>query len=227
MTNHASADRLDETSKPLEEHEIAEYLEKHPDFFLRHKSLLTSLKISHENQGVVSLTQIQLEQYREKVKHQKKQLESLVGNAKRNETIYKSYASLNFVLSCAQTLAQVESALHQSLCEELGMLEANLVFINDDTKQSLPELPQRSLLDKKLANTPYYFGRISPHEQKILFNTENIGSVALIKIMNEQMVVVLAVASPDASHFTPSMDTSLLDYLKQYLEYHLPRILRS
>ncbi len=233
MTNSASIDTFSETTiDSLDENQIAEYLRRHPDFFLRHKSLLADVKLPQENHGVVSLTQIQLEQYREKVKQQKKRLEQMIRNAERNEIIYNAYTELNFVLSTNQTLAQIETALHHHFCEKLGLLEASIVLIDNALAEQLPELPQRSLLDKKLANTNYYLGRISTHEQQVLFKSINIGSVAIVKINGIEtkettVKAVLAIASEDASHFSPSMDTSLLDYLRQFLAFHLERILSS
>ncbi|MGQ8364587.1 DUF484 family protein [Glaciecola sp. 1036] len=225
MSNNASLDKTLLEKAGIDAQDVADYLVAHPDFFLRHKDVLADMQIHHQNQGIVSLTQIQLEQYRDKVKHQKKQLESLIHNAKRNEVIYTTYADLNFAISKCQQLAELESVLQQHLCEKLGMLEVNLVLLNDNER--LPELPQKSLLEKKLSNKGYYFGRLGKHEKQMLFNQDELGSVALIRIGDNPAIAVLAIASDDPVHFTPEMDTTLLQYLNEFLAFHLDRILNN
>ena len=225
MNNNATIKNAVDAESMLSDELVVKYLRENPDFFERQNDLLTELQIFYEKQGAVSLTQIQLEQYRSKVKKQKKQLDQFIENAKRNEKLYLTYADLNFAISQCESLAEVESKLAEYLCQDLGMVATQLAILDHNGK-TVPELPQHSLLHKKLAKRDYYFGRLSKHEKDALFAKLEIGSVALIRIANHNLSAIIAIASADDGHFTPDMDTSLLDYLRQYLDFHLSRILK-
>lgn len=207
-----------------DESAVIEYLRKHPDFFNQYPELLTELQVNHQNEGIVSLTQIQLEQYRAKVKKQKRQLESFINNAARNEQIYLAYADLNFAISKSQSVTEVEQHLQTHLCSVLGMDAVSMTVVSAPYNR-LPELPNYSLLHKKLAKRDVYLGRLSKHEKEALFGDIDVGSVALVKIEMQQHTGILSVAASDDAHFSPDMDTRLLDYLRLYLEFHLQRIL--
>ncbi|MEM0911655.1 MAG: DUF484 family protein [Pseudomonadota bacterium] len=224
MNNNAeTTDSESGSASNLTPKDVGEFLRANPDFFVRHNELLAELHVIQEKQGIVSLTQLQLDQYRDKVKSQKKQLESFIHNAKVNESLYYAYADLNLAISTCQSMESLQQALEQHLCHQLGMLATNLVVITprDD---DLPDLSTQSLLHKKLAKKEFYLGRLSKHEKNALFDDIDIGSVALIKIDCEPMIAVLSIASSDDSHFIPEMDTSLLDYLRRFLICHLERI---
>lgn len=224
MNNNAKPAENDNVITPmLTAQEVGDFLRANPDFFVKSNDLLTELHIIQEKQGVVSLTQLQLDQYREKVKQQKKQIEDFIHNAKVNEKLYFEYADLNLLISMSQTMEELQQALDKHLCQHLGMLATNLVIV-PPKQDELADISTQSLLHKKLATKDFYLGRLSKHEKAALFENLEIGSVALIRIECPSMVAVLSVASKDDMHFTPEMDTSLLEYLRRYLACHLHRI---
>ncbi|WP_371193496.1 DUF484 family protein [Glaciecola sp. SC05] len=227
----ASTDTLahnEQTPVKLSPEAVAEYLSAHPDFFLDCPDVLAELHVHHQNRGVVSLTQLQSEQYRDKIKALKKQLEKLVSNAKRNETIYTTYAKLNLAIVQCETFEELESVLNTELCESLGLSHAHIYpFVSErlPSDKVMPEIQQRGLIDKKLNRSEYYFGRLGQNEKQLLFPGEEAESVALISIGQSKPIALLAIASSNALHFTPDMDTTLLSYLRDYLSFHLPKLL--
>jgi len=212
----------------LTAHAVAEYLNVHPDFFLTYPDVLAELQVHHQNRGVVSLTQLQSEQYRDKIKSQKKQLEKLITNARRNEDIYKTYAQLNLAIAKCADFAELEQTLHIHVKGSLGLQEVHLYpFASDKLKADklLPEIQQRSIVDKKLGRADYYFGRLGKNEKQLLFNEQDVESVALIQIGEHKPIAILAISSTDPLHFTPDMDTTLLSYLRDFLSFQLPKLL--
>nr|WP_136251318.1 DUF484 family protein [Ningiella ruwaisensis] len=219
---------------PIQAKDIVAYLQQNPDFFLQHPQVLSELQVHHQNKGVVSLTQLQIEQYRDKIKSQKKQLEQLIHNAKRNETIYTTYADVNLAIAKSSSIQELNSILSTQLCKALGLSQAVLYPFNDaiDSPYKLPELQQRALLDKRLNKQPFYFGRLNQHEKQVLFSMnedaqKSVESVALIVIgtdkdnVQEKPIALLAIASENPLHFSPDMDTTLLAYLQAFLTHQL------
>ena len=51
--------------------DVANYLREHPQFLVENRELLLDIQVLLSTAGVVSLTQIQSEQYREKIKQLK------------------------------------------------------------------------------------------------------------------------------------------------------------
>jgi uncharacterized protein YigA (DUF484 family) len=218
----------DASAVQISEKDVADYLQQHPDFFLSCPDVLADLHVHHQNKGVVSLTQLQSEQYRDKIKALKKQLQKLLDNAKRNETIYTTYAKLNLAIVQCESFGQLQEVLNSELCESLGLTHAHVYpFVSDKlpAQMVMPEIQQRSLVEKKLNRSHYYFGRLGQNEKQLLFPGEVAESVALMTIGESKPVALLAIASDNALHFTPDMDTTLLSYLRDFLSFHLPKLL--
>ena len=67
---------------------IVSYLQDHPDFFQRHGELLTSLRLTDSNRGVVSLVERQQQQLREKVHDLEEEITQLMNTAQHNENLF-------------------------------------------------------------------------------------------------------------------------------------------
>jgi uncharacterized protein YigA (DUF484 family) len=220
--------KVEVQSPILAPQDVVDYLSQHPDFFLSHPEVLAQLHVHHQNKGVVSLTQLQIQQYREKIKTLKKQLDLIITNAKRNETIYTTYADVNLSIVKSNSFDELEQALNDELCPSLGLNKIHIYPFQGSelaTEKLMPELQQRAFLDKKLNAQGFYFGRLGQNEKQVLFPDQSAESVALVSIGEPKPIALLAIASKDALHFTPDMDTMLLQYLRDFLSFHLPKLL--
>jgi len=222
--NRGDDDKLPEITADM----VAQYLGENPSFLIENPDLLLEIQVSLQENGVVSLTQIQIEQYREKIKQLKAQLEHLVDNARNNELIYTTYAKLNIEISKVNSLDKLILVLQEHLIDGLGLEDLNLVLLqgnSDDTKPSLlSEIQHHALFEKKLLKTPFYLGRLGKIEKETLFPNASANSVALIRLGEEKTLGLLAIASNKATHFGPAMDTMLLEFLRMSLNYHVARI---
>lgn len=216
---------------------VTNYLLENPSFLLENPELLIEIQVQMQEKGAVSLTQIQASQAREKIKQLKSQLEDLVTNARQNEIIYKTYADLNLDLARANSMSDIDASLKKHLVDGLGLESAHVVLLDNDGKSAhqLSEIQQRSIFDKKLARQPFYFGRIGKIEKEALFPDSKAASVALVllsqadntknKAAKPKPVGLIAIASIEPLHFQPDMDTVLVDYLRQNLNFHISRLL--
>lgn len=208
----------------LTDADIRAYLLKNPDFFARHPELSEQLSIPHEHRGSISLVELQSDQLRKKVRQLNYKLNQLIGVAKQNERIYRVYGDLNLQLLRATSMNDVHKHLEHALLDRLGLSSLSLHMFKGP--HALPELQRRLLMEKRFKQDDYFFGRLSQHEKQVVFGDGEIAeSAALILLGEGPHVGILAVGSASAGHFTPDMDTLLLDQLKQILSNMLPRLL--
>ena len=207
---------------------VAQYLIEHPSFLIENTDVLLNIQVALQENGVVSLTQIQAEQYREKIKQLQSQLEKLVNNARINENIYKVYALLNIAISKANSSEKLVNVLQEHLLDQLDLEDISLVLLpnntDDNSKPLFSEIQHHAMFEKKLARNRFYLGRLGKLEKETLFPKASANSVAIVQIGEEQPIGLLAIASKDATHFSPNMDTTLLDFLRLALNAHIPRI---
>ena len=223
VSGPSSATQLAEpfsSEQKLAAQDVYEYLIQHPEFFEQHADILEKVKLPHEQKGSVSLVEIQGEQLRKKVRQLNLKLSQLVSVAKQNEKIYRVYTDLNVQLLRCESVAEVQFTLEDVLQERLALSSA--VIKSFKGPHAIPELQQRLFTEKRFKNTHFFFGRLSQHERQLLFGESPAESVALMLLGDNRELGILGISSSDASHFTPDMDTLLLQQLQQVLNIILP-----
>ena len=203
--------------------DVRAFLLQNPEFFAEHPDLLEKIKLPHEQKGSVSLVEIQSDQLRKKVRQLNFKLNQLVSIAKQNEKIYRVYTDLNVQLLRCESVAEVQFTLEDVLQERLQLSSA--VIKSFKGPHAIPELQQRLFTEKRFKNTNFFFGRLSQHERQLLFGESPAESVALMLLGDNRELGILGISSCDASHFTPDMDTLLLQQLQQVLNIILPEMM--
>jgi len=207
----------------LSSSDVRRFLLENPEFFAQHPDLLEKIKLPHEHKGSVSLVEIRSEQLRQKVRQLNFKLNQLVSIAKQNEKIYRVYTDLNVQLLRCESVAEVQFTLEDVLQERLQLSSA--VIKSFKGPHAIPELQQRLFTEKRFKNTNFFFGRLSQHERQLLFGESPAESVALMLLGDNRELGILGISSSDASHFTPDMDTLLLQQLQQVLNIILPEMM--
>jgi len=205
------------------EQQVMQYLRSHPDFFIRFPSMLTEVNIPHSKKGTVSLVEIQSELLRNKVKSLSTKLKQLIEIAHENQEIYEVFAALNLQLLQATSLEEVRSTLASVLKSQLGLSCVKIHLFSGE--QAIPEIQQRLFKDKRFKNTDYFFGRLSENEKQLMFADAVAESSALVLLGNQKQFGILAIGSAEPTHFTPEMDTLLLNQLRSFLNTVLPDLL--
>ena len=203
--------------------DVHAFLLENPEFFAQYPDLLEKIKLPHEHKGSVSLVEIQSDQLRQKVRQLNFKLNQLVTIAKQNEKIYRVYTDLNVQLLRCESVAEVQFTLEDVLQERLQLSSA--VIKSFKGPHAIPELQQRLFTEKRVKNTNFFFGRLSQHERQLLFGESPAESVALMLLGDNRDLGILGISSSDASHFTPDMDTLLLQQLQQVLNIILPEMM--
>ncbi len=206
---------------------IVSYLQDHPDFFQRNSELLTSLRLADNNRGVVSLVERQQQQLREKVHGLEEEITQLMNTAQHNENLFNLYSDLYLCLIDNKSLVEILDNLHKTVTELLSLANCKL-WLTQDTQiehQCIINNDCQDILENRLADEPFYFGRLQLNEQLSLFNNDSedgpfvnkkIGSVVLIRLSHlDTPYGFLAIMSNDAEHFDPNMDTLLLGQFRK------------
>jgi uncharacterized protein len=208
----------------IDEDSIADYLQRNPDFFDRHASLLTRLKLSHSRgAATVSLIERQVVALREKSQTLEARLRELIDVARENDVLSDKIHKLACRLIRARTAPAVLDGLETSLREDFGASEW-LIVMGSGQESELAKISSRHLrtvkqgaAELKMFDTLFESGRprcgqIRDSQRDFLFGANNIeiGSAALVPLGPQPHFGLLAIGSPDAEHFHPGMSTEFL-----------------
>lgn len=200
---------------PFDELIIREYLLDNPDFFNRYPELLLAMRLPHTERGAISLVERRQEILRQRVTLLEEEITSLLTMAARNEKIYLFNTELSLkLLNCAD-LISLKEVLADNLKQQFNFSHVRLINVLD------VDIEMKAIWEQRLRKG-HYFGRLTQQEAKRLFGAE-VGSVALVKLA-EDIPVIFAIASQDATHFHPDMDNMLLEQLRRLLAYMLAKL---
>jgi uncharacterized protein len=211
----------------IDEDSIADYLQRNPDFFDRHASLLTRLKLSHSRgAATVSLIERQVVALREKSETLEARLRELIDVARENDVLSDKIHKLACRLIRARTAPAILDGLETSLREDFGASEW-LIVMGSGQESELAKISSRHLrtvkqgaAELKMFDTLFESGRprcgqIRDSQRDFLFGANNIeiGSAALVPLGPQPHFGLLAIGSPDAEHFHPAMSTEFLAHI--------------
>jgi uncharacterized protein YigA (DUF484 family) len=211
-------------SEPLSEMAIADYLQLNPEFFERHTTLLTRLKLPHaRGAAAVSLVERQVLMLRDKNDKVEARLRELIEVARANDVLAAKIHRLACALIRARGASAFIDALETSLREDFGASEW-LLLVSPDGDSEFATISSRHLRvlesgapELKMFETLFEGGRprcgqIRDSQRDYLFGvgTIEIGSAALVPLHPRPASGLLAIGSPDVERFHPAMSTDFL-----------------
>ncbi len=197
---------------------VSAYLQDNPDFFNRNNELMTGLRLADAHRGTVSLVERQQQQLRQKVHILEDEITQLMSVASHNESLFMLYSDLYLRLIDCQSANELLDCLAQTTTELLSLSAFKLYLLDSATieHESLSRNDCQGVMQNRLKNSDYYFGRLQQSEQQLIFSQNCTGSVVLVKLAyDEKELGFLAISSDDANHFDPRMDTLLLSQFKR------------
>lgn len=235
MSDASISERPVAEAPALTDRQVADYLQRQPQFFIRQPTLLNSLQIPHYSRGAVSLVELQLLSLRQQVSDLQQQQRELLARAAENERLFFSLLPLQRQLLQAPTLADGLQALQQWIRAQ-GLLACGLRLFSDSCQLTAPSTAHELALSQ-LQFEPIrvqrfgqcffpgasYLGPLNAVEQQLLLpDVVRVGSVALQRLGVEREWGVLVFASRDPQHFQPGMATHLLQQVAAMVEHALP-----
>jgi len=220
MSTQARPEFVDEQ---VSEQAVHDYLETHPDFFERHRSLLDSLHLPHSQGGAVSLVERQVANLRQKELMLERQLKELIAVARDNDVLAAKIHELSLQLLSAGDLQSTIRAVEEAMRSGFGADHAVLVIFGDPT--SFAEVGASRFFrpiersDESIKPFATFLngngprcGQTRDSQRDFLFraDADEIGSVALLPLGKKAEIGFMAIGSVDANRFHPGMSMDFL-----------------
>jgi len=211
-------------AEPVTEASIADYLQLNPDFFERHTTLLTKLKLPHaRGAAAVSLVERQVLMLRDKNDKLEARLRELIEVARANDGLAAKIHRLARAMIRTHDAPSFFDSLETSLREDFGASEW-LMLMSPAAGSGFDKLANRHLRivepgapELKMFETLFESGRprcgqIRDSQRDYLFGvgTIEVGSAALVPLHPRPASGLLAIGSPDVERFHPAMSTDFL-----------------
>ena len=222
----------------LNDTNVADYLQTHPDFFERNAALLAKLRLPHlrDMGATVSLVERQVEVLRERNQSLERKLKELVDVARSNDTLADRIHRLSQRLIQAHSLLDTINAVETSLREDFDAMHSVLVLFLEQARTLAPEAGQflRSAdptdadiktFESLLQSGKPRCGQVRDAQRDYLFGKDSvaIGSVALTPLGPKGELGILAIGASDAERFHSAMSTEFLSRIGELVTYALMR----
>jgi hypothetical protein len=220
----------------VSEEAVQEFLRKHPDFFERHGTLLSSLRLPHVSGGTVSLVERQVSMLRQRDLKLERKLKDLLEVARANDRLAAKIHTLALALMASADLPATLRCIEESLRTSFGADQSILVLFGDpdhfkdiDAGRFFRPIQREDAAIKAfntfLKGTGPRCGQIRDSQRQFLFGpeTDEVGSTALVRLGKNSDVGFLAIGSSDADRFHPGMSIDFLTRLGELITEALRR----
>lgn len=227
---------LDENNnKEITEDEVAHYLKSHSGFFLKRDDLLLELKLAHPTGQAVSLLERQVTLLRERNMDMRSRLNGLLGNADNNDQLFDQTKKLTLALIEAQGIDAIVNTFNHSLLNDFNLDFSNLTLFGNTEQhrailsRMIPADDAHEKIAGLLKSNHATCGILRPEELEFLFadQAELVGSAAVVPLVLDEPLGVIAIGSKNPNHFSSNMGVVFLSYIAEVLNRLLPRHLQS
>lgn len=197
--------------------EVATYLQAHPEFFEIYADMLAQIDLTHPHDGrAIPLSERQLVQLRERTRVLETKLRELVSFGEENDAISERLHNLTLALIRAGSLEDAVQGLYMNVRELFAIPHVALRFWDAENRE-LPEFEAVSDETRVFAESlsaPYC-------SNKAMFDSlpwfgesgGELRSFAYVRLSENGMNGLLALASEEAKRFYPEMGTLYLQRL--------------
>ncbi|MDX2370433.1 MAG: DUF484 family protein, partial [Colwellia sp.] len=177
MKNEQKITNIDDL--PLTDELVSAYLQDNPEFFNRNNELMTGLRLMDNQRGTVSLVERQQQQLRQQAHDLEDEITQLMSVASHNESLFTLYSDLYLRLLDCKSAGELLDCLTQTTKELLSLSAFTLYLVNavDIEHDSLSKNDCQGVMQNRLSNSDYYFGRLQQSEQQLIFSHHCAGSV--------------------------------------------------
>jgi len=224
MTTHSRAGDHRPNSSAVSEADIRAYLARHPEFFAEHPDLLANLRLPHAAGGnaTVSLVERQMEVLREQRREGEARLQELIAIGHGNDALSEKMHRLACRLVRARGIRARLDAMESSLREDFSAPDFVLVLTRATSALAGVEARHLRIVSAETSDFRSFeslilsgkprCGHVRDSQRDFLFPASGsaIGSVALVPLSIQHAAAVLAIGSPNAHHFNPTMGTEYL-----------------
>ncbi|MFB1010698.1 MAG: DUF484 family protein [Thiopseudomonas sp.] len=223
---------MSEDIRILDDELVADYLRRHPDFFMQQADLLAELRVPHARGSTVSLVERQMSLLRERSLDLQQRMQRLVEVARDNDRLFELTRQLTLDLLDADSLESLVATLEDGLRERFRVPVTGLLLVSDyqlDVARTVPLARVRQQMPI-LMHEQLVCGALRPRELEFLFGAAAAGQVRSAAVAGFGTPVlqgVLALGSPDPQRYNHSVGTLFLDFVARVLARILPPLLQA
>lgn len=209
-----------ERATELDDRDVAEYLLRHPEFFIRNAALVEQMRVPHPVRGTVSLVEWHMARARNHIDHLQENMTLLMEQAHANEGLFYRLLKLQGRLAAATSLEDMLERLHR-WAREMGLAGASVRFFSDKwrigapsgfTELALSQQAFEPLRIQRMGNALHYLGPLNgPELLLVLPQAKAIGSVAMSVLGGEDALGLIIFSSRNPQHYQAGQGTQLLN----------------
>ena len=224
-----------EVPAEVSEDQVLAYLERHPEFFERHETLLQRLRLPHDSGQAISLVERQVHLFREQRDALREELSGLIAIARQNDQLFARSKRLLMQLLEAQSVDEIAAVLDECIRRDFSLGGATLLLFAeqpDGSHRGALRYTQRgeaeAIFGPVLDDDRPLFGRLRDSYKQALFaNPEKVGSAVVIPIRRQHCLGLIAISSELEHYFDSSMGSLFLSYISDTLGRLLPPLIDS
>lgn len=219
----------------VDEAAVVDYLGRHPEFFESHAALVAQLKLPHVRADghTISLVERQVEVLRDRARDHELKFRELIEIGRANDALADKMHRLARGLIHARDVVTRFGVIERSLRDDFAADSFVVLLHNRDTVKAIGE--NRALRhverdDEALRAFESLFssgkprcGQVRDSSRDYLFPaaSSEVGSVALVPLGPGGELGMLAIASPNADRFNPTMSTDFLSRIGELISVAL------
>ncbi|MDN8602122.1 DUF484 domain-containing protein [Citrobacter sp. S2-9] len=230
-------EELQETLMELDDRAVVEYLQRHPEFFIRNARAVEAMRVPHPVRGTISLVEWHMARARNHINELEENMTLLMEQANANESLFNRLLHLQGRLASASSLDELLIRFHR-WARDLGLAGATIRLFPDRWRLGAPSSFTHLALSRqafeplriqRLGHEQHYLGPLNgPELLVVLPEAKAIGSVAMSMLGREGDLGVMLFSSRDAHHYQQGQGTQLLHeialILPELLERWIERI---
>lgn len=218
-------------TKVLTAEQVAEFLLKHPDFFVDRDDVLAQMHIPHERGTSVSLVERQLTVLRQRNDEMRKRLSHLMTVARDNDRLFDKTRRLLLEMLDAQSIEDAVSSIDEHMRHIFKVPFFSLILFSEQplaVGRTETIGKAKMAINSVLSNSEKAIcGLLRPAELEFLFGADQakeVGSAAVVGIEYQQLYGVIAIGSADPNHYNSQVDTLFLRHISQVFARILPNL---
>src|SRR5690606_3532164 len=198
---------------------VADYLRRHPAFFVEHDELLLDLFIPHQSGQAVSLVERQVKLLRERNIDARHRLSQLMDVARENDRLFEKSRRLSLGLLESQDVEEVIANIEDSLRDDFQVPFVSLILFSETPRvgnaRYATHSEARDAIGHLLDSNKTLSGVLRNHELLFLFGAEGeqVASTALAPLQHQGWRGGLALSSGDPQQYRRAAGTRFLGYI--------------
>ena len=199
--------------KKIDAKEVEIFLLDNLDFFESRESLVSELKFKHSSSSASSLLERQILKLRDEQKDLMELLSSFVKTASINEDLFNKSKDLTLSILGASSSEEIINEVQENFHKQFNV-DNCILRLHDNSE--INELEEKTGMSFHKGSI--HCGSFSQEKMNLLFNDNEVQSMAIAVIINGKDIGLLMLGSYDRTKYLGDEDTTFIEYIRDILE---------